>query len=404
VDFKTIIGPNLLTHILFVAALVIPLADLLATLFTLFYQRFWYVKAMRPKYPQGFAPRCAVIVPCKGSPKDFGKNLEGFLEIDYENHEVVYVAESENDPAVPVIRSILSRHANARLVIAGLAVSCAQKNHNLLAGVREARDPHVYVFADADIKPGKQWLRELVLPLANSRITVTSGFRWLTPSRSTLGEFTHAYANIFIYVLFSCASFFGGVGLWGGSMAIRREDFERLGVAEKWAHAVVDDICLSKLVYKKSLKGVIVPLSFTYSDDLFSSVNLGIKWFERQIMYLKVYFKALWFFAVLPVMIASVALLFLLPFSILVSLSPVKTFFAAGGGAALVFYIGELIAVSVYPLLGSVPRFHRFLMFWPFLRCTQALSYINTLKTNTVTWAGVRYRLKFFGDVKRVDR
>ena len=403
-NFKTFIGPTLFTHVLFAAALAIAIGDLLATLFTLFYQRYWYTKAIRPKFPEGFAPRCAVLVPCKGVPKDFGKNLEGFLDLDYSNYEVLYLTESESDPAVPVIRSMLGRHDNARLVVAGLATACAQKNYNLLAGVKEARDPDVYVFADSDIKPGKEWLKELILPLANPRIAVTSGFRWLRPTQSTIAEFTHAYANIFIYVCFSCASFFGGVGLWGGSMAIRRKDFDALGVARKWAHAVVDDISLSQLLFKNRLKGVVVPLSFTHSDDLFSSVKSGIVWFERQIMFLKVYFKSLWFFGVLPIMLASVALLFLLPFSIVTSISTAKTFFALGGGAALVYYIGELIAVSFYPLLGSVPRFHRFLLFWPLMRCAQAQSYFNTLKTNTVTWAGVRYRLKFFGDVKKVER
>jgi ceramide glucosyltransferase len=404
VNFKTFIGPTTFTHVLFVAALAIAIGDLLATLFTLFYQRFFYTKTIRPNFSQGFAPRCSIIVPCKGVPKNFGKTLEGFIDLDYENYEVVYVTESENDPAAQVIRSILDRHANARLVVAGFAQSCSQKNHNLLAGISETCDPEVYVFADADIQPGKQWLRELILPLGDPRIAVTSGFRWLRPTKGTVGEFTHAYANIFIYVLFNCASFFGGEGLWGGSMAIRRKDFELLGVAEKWTHAVVDDISLSRLIYKKRLKGIIVPLSFTHSDELFSSVKASIVWFERQIMYLKVYFKTLWLFAILPVLLVSVLLLFLLPVSIVKSLSTETTFFAAGGGAALVYYIGELLAVSLYPLLGSVPRFHRFLLFWPFMRCTQAVSYVNTLKTNTITWSGVRYRLKFFGDVHKVER
>ena len=401
---RTFFGPTIFTHFLFWAALLIALGDFLATLFTIFYQRFYYTKVLLPKFPPVKTPRCSIIIPCKGVPKNFGKNLEGFLELDYPAYEVLYVTETENDLAVPIIESIVGRHDNARLVIAGFSLSCAQKNHNLLAGVGQADESEVYIFADSDIRPGKSWLKELIRPLADPDIAVTSGFRWLHSTKGTLAEFTHAYANIFMYVLFCCASFIGGVGLWGGSMAIRRKDFVELGVAQKWGSAVVDDLCLSKLVTRKRLKGVIVPQCISSTDDLLLSVKAAILWFERQIMFLRVYYKPLWFFIALPVTVTAVMLLFLLPIAAVASTSETKTFFGMGGGAALAFYFGELITVSLYPLLGSLPRFYRFLLLQPVIRATQAVSYFGTFATNTITWAGVKYHLKFFGDVARVDR
>ena len=260
------------------------------------------------------------------------------------------------------------------------------------------------MFADSDVMPGKEWLREIVLPLANPDIVVTSGFRWLHATKGSVAELTHAYANIFIYVLFSCAFLLGGVGLWGGSMSIRRSDFEKLDVARKWATAVVDDMSLSQIVHKKRLKGIIVPVCIAHTDELFSSVKSGVKWFERQIMFLKVYFKHIWFFGGLPLAVSAITLIALLPLAIILSVSDSRTFFGSGGGAALAFYIGELATISLYPLLGSMPRFYRFLFFQPFLRITHLASYFSTLKTNTITWAGVKYRLKFFGDVTKVER
>ena len=178
-NIATIIGPTPVNKGLFIAAIVIAGCDILATIFTIVYQRFWYEKILRPRYTKGYAPRSSIIVPCKGIPKNFGKNLEGFLELDYQNYEVIYVAETETDPAVPLIRSIIGRHPNASLVIAGLSTACAQKNYNLVAGVKKANNPEVYVFADSDIKPGKLWLTELVLPLSSAKVAVTSGYRWL---------------------------------------------------------------------------------------------------------------------------------------------------------------------------------------------------------------------------------
>ncbi|HEX2956573.1 MAG TPA: glycosyltransferase family 2 protein, partial [Chitinispirillaceae bacterium] len=318
--FEQFLGTSMLTKILFIIAVVFAFADLLATLFTIFYQRFWYDRFMRPKFSDNSDQRCSIILPCKGLPKDLKKNLQGFFELDHPNYEVIFVTESENDPAVEVIRSIMKNKSNVKLAIAGLSKSCAQKNHNLLAALKIVNDPDILVFADSDIRPGPNWLRELILPLASPKITATSGFRWLHATKGTTGELTHSYVNIFMYVLFSVACFFGGVGLWGGSMAIRRKDFDELGVAEKWVSASVDDMCLSKIVMKNHKKAVIVPPCIIQTDDLIGTVKSSVSWFERQIMYLKAYQPLLWLVA-LPITLTGVGLVMLLPFSIIASLS-----------------------------------------------------------------------------------
>jgi cellulose synthase/poly-beta-1,6-N-acetylglucosamine synthase-like glycosyltransferase len=265
-------------------------------------------------------------------------------------------------------------------------------------------DAEVYVFADADIKPEPSWLRELVLPLANDKVTVTSGFRWLQATKGTLGELAHFYVNAVIYIMFSAACFFGGVGLWGGSMAIRRKDFEELKVAEKWSGSGVDDMSLSYLVLKAKRKAVLVPHCVIKTDDLIQTVKGTVSWFERQIMYLKAYQKALWFFIGFPMVFIGVSLILLLPIALLLAISPDKTFFAAGGGAALVFYAGEFLTITLYRLLGSVHSIGKLYIVWPFLRLTQGVSYVLTALTTTITWAGVKYKIAFNGDVTNVKR
>ena len=63
--------------------------------------------------------------PAKVLPKDL--KPQSFFELDHSNYEVIFVTESETDPAVPVIRSIIRDKSNAKLAIAGLTKSCAQK-------------------------------------------------------------------------------------------------------------------------------------------------------------------------------------------------------------------------------------------------------------------------------------
>jgi hypothetical protein len=214
----------------------------------------------------------------------------------------------------------------------------------------------------------------------------------------------HNYINIFIYTLFSVAAFVGEVGLWGGSMAIRRRDFEELDIAGLWGKTAVDDMSLSRQVSTHGGSAVVVPTCITTTDDLIESVYGGMRWFERQIMFLKAYYRRLWLYGAAPIALAGLAIVLWLPWALVTNISAHRTFFASGGAAPLLFIAGELLTVMLYPLMGSIPRFGRFLAVQPFLRATHAVSYFRTYFTNVITWAGVRYHLDRNGVVTRVER
>jgi len=402
----TILGTSAITKTVFALGMLMVIGDFAATLFTIAYRRSIY-KRLRASYDPSYAPKCSVVVPCKGVPKNFGDNLRGFLRFDYPDYEVIYVAESAEDAAVPEIKKILSEDSRAKFTVAGLSTQCAQKNHNMLAALRGARPAsEVFVFADSDIKPDTRWLREIVLPLQNEKVSVTTGFRWLLPAKGTLGELCHAYVNIFIYTCFCTASYVGGVGLWGGTMAVRRRDYEELGVEKAWSRAAVDDMSLSTLVLKSKRKAVVVSDCVTTTDDLLPTVGATVSWFERQIMYLKSYQRALWVFPALPMALLVGYLMLLLPYAAIAPLVTAEpsTFLEQGGGASLIFILGHTAVAMLYPALGKMPYFGRFLLFQPVMRLAQMVSYFKTWATRTITWAGIRYKLDFKGDVREIDR
>ncbi len=402
----TVLGESLVTKIVFALGMLMVIGDFAATLFAILYQRFIY-KKRRASYNPSYTPVSSIVVPCKGVPKNFGDNLRGFLQFDYPDYEVIYVTESASDAAVPEIKKILSEDKRAKFAVAGLSTRCAQKNHNMLAALREARpDSEVFVFADSDIKPGVRWLRDIVLPLQNGKVTVTTGFRWLLPVNGTIGELCHAYVNIFIYTCFCAASYLGGVGLWGGTMAIRRKDYEDLGVEKTWSRAAVDDMSLSTLALKNKRKAVVAADCITTTDDLLPTVGATVSWFERQIMYLKSYQRVLWVFPALPMALLAGWLILLLPYAAFAPyiMAEPTTFLEQGGGASLIFILGHTAVAMLYPALGKMPFFGRFLLFQPVLRLAQMVSYFKTWTTRTITWAGIKYKLDFRGDVREIDR
>jgi ceramide glucosyltransferase len=402
--FQALAGPFLWTRALSVFCGLVVAGAFLSTIFTILYQRLIYKRFFRPRYDPAFHPRCAVIVPCKGGgTKNFQENLKSFLGFSYDNYEVIYTVQSESDGAVSAIRDVVAGSAKASLVIAGLSTVCGQKNYNLLAGVKKARAPDVLVFADVDISPRPEWLSEIVLPLSDPGIAVATGFRWLHAERGTLGQQAHFYMNSFLYTLYSTASFVGSVGVWGGSMAIRRQDFEELGVAARWNETVVDDSSLSQIVKKQGKKSVLVPTCITHTNDLIDSVADATRWFERQMMFLKLYQRGLWL-AAMPVVLVCFLTFVWFPVAIAVTVFTGRSFFAMGGGACVVLLAGKFVADLMYPALGAMPRLGWFMFFQPAALCVFLISCLRTTFRRTIVWSGIKYHLSFSGKVTSLER
>lgn len=388
----------------YVAAALV-LAMLLATLLSALFQRTLYRRRYLPRYNPSYQPRCAIILPVKGIPKGLEQNMQAYARLDYPDYQVIVCVESENDPAVAVVMPVVEQSPRMSLVVAGMTKSCAQKNHNMLAAIKKAESPEVYVFADADIAPTGHWLRDLVIPLSSKSLTATTGFRWLISQRASLGELTHTNVNTFFLVLFGFVSLLGlGSICWGGSMAIRKKDFDELKVAEKWARSGVDDISLASVLTKNRRKSILVPTCITRTNDLIETSGGTIDWCARQVMFLKVYHRPLWFFGLGPLWIAALVLHALLPVALVTAAVTGRNFFALGGGASLLFLVGDMLTVLLYPLMGPIPRFHRLFLFQFFFRTTHIISYAKTLFAKSIVWSGFRYTLAFSGDVTRVER
>jgi len=66
--------------------------------------RFVLRKADRNRI--GFCRKTALIIPCKGSDTEFEKNIASFYNLDYSDYEIIFVTESQDDPAYSRLLSI----------------------------------------------------------------------------------------------------------------------------------------------------------------------------------------------------------------------------------------------------------------------------------------------------------
>ena len=68
-----------------------------------------YAKRRTMVDPGFYAPRTAVICPCRGSEPGLEQNLVALCEFDHQNYEVFFVLASESDSATPTVKRVAAQ-------------------------------------------------------------------------------------------------------------------------------------------------------------------------------------------------------------------------------------------------------------------------------------------------------
>ena len=192
--------------------------------------------------------RVRLLAPCKGVDVGLAENLRPLLEQDYPNYEVVFIVESDDDPACQTIRGLMahSLRVPVRVLVAGKATDTGQKVHNLRAGTADLPpEVEILAFIDSDARPHPAWLRLLVQRLDAPGAAAATGYRWFIPTRPSLAAYVQYGINACAAVLYRADS--RGL-VWGGSWAIRRDKFEACGLHAAWHGTLSDDLVASRVL------------------------------------------------------------------------------------------------------------------------------------------------------------
>jgi cellulose synthase/poly-beta-1,6-N-acetylglucosamine synthase-like glycosyltransferase len=238
----------------------------------------------------------AVIVPCKGdNDPSFGENLLSIICQHYSGPvQFVFCVESSADSALPVLTKLKQQFGHVKVCIAGLAQQSSQKNLNILRGLDLVGQADILLFADADIQPHPTWLQELVAPFSDPKVgAVTGCFRRVPASAEfRLGNYL---AGLFGAGIVTGMSDDRLGGLWGGSLALRRTVVERLGLRERLATEIVDDIAIMHALHQHRVERRYVS-SCTLKSYCDMSASASIEWLVRQFQFSQIYFKKLYLF------------------------------------------------------------------------------------------------------------
>ncbi|MGB2751151.1 MAG: glycosyltransferase [Pyrinomonadaceae bacterium] len=277
------------------------------------YLKFFHEQLAKPR--SDYTPFATIIVPCRGIDKSLDENLAAFLKQDYPKYEVIFVVDDKNDPAVAVINAIVTKAETrpvgsvptAKLIIADKAIHSAQKVENLREAVLHVSDQsQIFVFADSDARPSMDWLRALIAPHADANVGASTGYRWFISKNPTFGSELRSAWN---------ASITSALGpniksnfCWGGSMAMRRDTFERLEMCEKWSGVLSDDFAVTRAVKAAGLPIIFVPQALTATvEDC--TLTETVEFTTRQMKITRVYATPLWIVSLIGTTIFNAVLI-----------------------------------------------------------------------------------------------
>lgn len=364
-----------------------------------------YVRRETSRPLPEFTPFVSVIAPCRGLEDGLRENLSALFQQNYPGYEIIFVTDGARDSSLSVVEEVrgvpdASAGVSSRVVIAGDALDCGQKVHNLRVAVSNvAPQSQVLVFVDTDARPQSHWLRSLVAPLADEGIGAASGYRWFIPGRGGLASQLRSVWNA------SIASALGAREdknfCWGGSTAIRRATFENLRVAAAWQGTVSDDFTLTRVLQEARLPIHFVPDCLVASVGDCSAREL-LEFSNRQLKITRVYAPHLW----KPVLIGSLLFcavffggLVLLAARIILRLSyalpllMLLLIYLLGAAKAYIRLKTVAFPLANYQKQLSLSLFWHLLL-WPFASALYLCNASAAWFSRRIKWRGITYELK----------
>lgn len=345
------------------------------------------------------ASRVSLVVPWKGADGQTLAHAKQHCRHSDFFHELIFVVESMDDPAFQILQALPQEFSKLQLIVAGKAVTCGQKNHNLLSAVKIlSPTSQVVLFLDSDITLPVEALHNLIRPIESGKAEVTTGFQWNVQISGSFADRLHS--AMVGYQLLGLHSP-GEEKVWGGALAVSASVLDKIDLNKIWSNTVVDDMSLKLAIREKKIRTKLVGQAISLSHRSAGSVADTLNWFSRQLHSLKLFFPASWLMA--GVSMHSGLLNFaLIPVGLMTGLilSQWSLFFL--GLSASLFSL--LVFALIKPGMKDNYPLWQWVLDAPALITLTCLGFWKSAFATDMKWRGITYKIKSGGIVAAVLR
>ena len=372
-----------------------------------------FIASFRQNKPDSYEdselPKVAIALCLRGADPFLPKCLQALLNQNYPNYELRIVVDSKEDPAWAIASKTLLQ-TDVPVDLSPLRIrrnTCSLKCSALIQAVTELEpECEIIAFVDADTIPHLNWLRELVNPLKNRQVGLTTGNRWYVPGTK--------WGSVCRYIWNVAAV--GQMHLyripWGGSLAIRTELVRQAKLLERWEQAFCEDTMLRQVLQEENLQIESVASLMMVNREECTLPSFR-RWVSRQLLNAKLYhpgWNAILLYGTITFLIPASATL-----SMAIALFTGQWFSAVVLGGSLLLYFALLLvlierwqqAVQKKLMLrgeslpsGSIGNFLKLIIAIPLTQLVCAIALWQAMLTRQVEWRGITYQVKGPWDIK----
>lgn len=204
----------------------------------------------------------SIIHPIKDLDFELEKNLESWFRQNYTGPvQHIFSFQDPNDPAIPVVRSVIQNHpsVDCQITINPVMHGLNGKSSNMVHGMKLARYD-IVLFGDSDVRVKQDFIVKMVRPLKDEKVGIT------TCGQVNIGG-TDFWTRFFTFAQNSETDFIWAfltklgmdLGATGAAFAMRKKLLMEIGGLEAFGGSLLEDLHLGNTLFKMGYKLILGP-------------------------------------------------------------------------------------------------------------------------------------------------
>ena len=202
-----------------------------------------------------------VLKPICGMEHELAENLRSFCRQDYAEHQVIFGIRDKNDPAIPVVESVIKEFPDRdiSLVVDDQIIGSNYKISNL-ANMAKIAKHEIFVISDSDMRVSPDYLKRVTAPFANSKVGASTCLYSGTAAKGLASRLGAMFVNDWFLPSALIPTMFGKLNFcFGATMAVRSDVLSKFGGFPALADFLADDYMLGKFVVEQGYDVALVP-------------------------------------------------------------------------------------------------------------------------------------------------
>lgn len=223
-----------------------------------------------------FMPPVSNLKPVRGLDPQAYENFASFCRQDYPEYELLFCVGQQDDPVLPILEKLIRDFPERRIrILFGSGRSGSNDKVTKLARLVAEAQHEVLVISDSDVRVRPDYLRNVVAPLADSKIGavtcfyVSTGENTFADNLQTIGMVSDFYAGVLVATQLDGVKF-----ALGPTIATTRAHLARFGGYQAIENRPADDLLVGRLIAEQGYKIQLLSYAISTVSDYHSISEL----------------------------------------------------------------------------------------------------------------------------------